>query len=68
MKSLDKSGIFYSLGWLKYRSYQEIAELVNLVKNDKKLRSSMISKASKLVDGKGIPRVLSIMENIQCDQ
>ena len=68
VKSLDKSGIFYSLGWLKYRSSQEIAKSINLVKNDKKLRSSMILKASKLVDGKGIPRVLSVMENIQCDQ
>ena len=68
VKSLDKSGIFYSLGWLKYRSLQKIAESVNLVKNDKKLRSSMISKGSKLVDGKGIHRVLSVMENIQCDQ
>jgi UDP-2,4-diacetamido-2,4,6-trideoxy-beta-L-altropyranose hydrolase len=63
--SLGEAGIFFSVGWVKDRTDDEIAGSVSKLMSDRLMREDIASKGKKLVDGKGGKRIsMAIKEQI----
>jgi len=53
-----------SLGWWEQVREQDIAELLRMLMEDAKKRTEMSQLGQQLVDGRGLDRILVVMEEV----
>ncbi len=64
---LHERGAALSLGWWEEVFEQEISELLGMLMENVTKRTEMTQTGRQLVDGRGLERILAVMEETVCE-